>query len=145
MNGFGQAGSARRAAVGVVLGAGIALVGLGGLATAAVAASAPTQGAISTSVARTGSGNPSPNQQGWMMGGPMMGDDDWNWHQGSMMSRWQARQAARAWVATHHRGATTSQGTRVHGGYRFRIIRHGTALGRVTVNTTTGHCAWYRY
>lgn len=134
------------------MGAGIALVASGGLATGAVATagSSPAQAAALgvNQVQPVAATNPSPSPGGWMMGGVggwMMDDDDWGWHHGSVMTRTQARQAARTWVAAHHRGATTSTGTRVHDGYRFQITRHGTMLGRVTVNTTTGHCTWARY
>lgn len=152
MIGSGSNTGGRRRRGAVLAGAGIALVAWGGLATAAVAAANSPAQAVSLSVTQvrsvTSTANPTPYPSGWMMGGAgawMMDDDDWGWHHGSVMTRTQARQAARTWVAAHHRGATTSKGTKVHDGYRFRIIRNGTLLGRVTVNTTTGHCAWARY
>lgn len=140
----------RRRRRAVLVGAGIALAASGGLVTAAaVAASSLAQAApLGVTQVQPATVNPTPSPAGSMMGGSgggMMDDDDWGWHHGSVMTRTQARHAARAWVAAHHRGATTSTGTKVHDGYRFRITRHGTVLGRVTVNTTTGHCAWARY
>lgn len=133
----------------VLVGAGIALVASGGLATAAVAASSPTAAPLGATQAQPVTAtNPTPAPWGAMMGGSggwMMDDDDWGWHHGSVMTRTQARQAARTWVTAHHRGATTSTGAKVHDGYRFRVTRNGTLVGRVTVNSTTGHCVWVRF
>ena len=94
----------RRGIAAVLVGAGIALVASGGLGTAAVAAASPAAASLGATQAQPVTAtNPTPSPWGAMMGGSggwMMDDDDWGWHHGSLMTRTQARQAARTWVAS---------------------------------------------